>query len=272
MPNTDEMPSDTPADIYERYMVPAVSARWSVDLLDRVKVQPGERVLDVACGTGIVARTAASMAGATGIVVGLDMNATMLDKARSIDASIEWREGDALVMPFRDQEFDVVVCQQGIQFFPDRLQAVQEMHRVLRPNGRLGISVWYSLDTSPGYVALAEALERHVDAKTASLVHTQPQPNEAFPLREGSEIRTLLEQSGFREVNAVRESKMARYASPKEFTRAIMVGSIMRRTGTRVSEETMQLLMDDVSAQLQAYVSADGLAFPMEANVATARK
>ena len=95
-------------------MVPAIFGPWSADLLERVNPQPGERVLDVACGTGIVARQAVSMVGATGRVVGFDMNAGMLNKARSLDASIEWKEGDALSMPFPDQGFDLVVCHQGL--------------------------------------------------------------------------------------------------------------------------------------------------------------
>ena len=141
MPDTSELPAGSPAEIYERHMVPAIFAPWSADLLALVKPQPGERVLDVSCGTGIVARNAASMVGGTGRVVGIDMNASMLEIARSNDAPVEWREGDALAMPFLDQEFDVVVCQQGLQFFPDRSKALREMHRVLVPNGRLGIAV-----------------------------------------------------------------------------------------------------------------------------------
>ena len=267
MPDTSELPAGSPAEIYERHMVPAIFAPWSADLLELVEPQPGERVLDVACGTGIVARNAASMVGATGRVVGIDMNASMLEIARSNDAPVEWREGDALAMPFLDQEFDVVVCQQGLQFFPDRSKALREMHRVLVPNGRLGIAVWCgSIEASPGYLALAQALERHVDASTAKLM------DDLFCLADASEIRALLDGGGFREVTVLRESKLACFASPEEFTRALAIGSIMRRAGTQFSDETMRLLIEDVSAALQPYVSADGLAFPMEAQLATARR
>ena len=247
-------------------MVPAIFGPWSADLLERVNPQPGERVLDVACGTGIVARQAVSMVGATGRVVGFDMNAGMLNKARSLDASIEWKEGDALSMPFPDQGFDLVVCHQGLQLFPDRAKAVREMHRVLTPNGRLGIAVWCSIEGSPGYLALARALERKVDASAARLM------DEPFCLSDGREIRALLEDGGFREINVSRVSHMARFASPEEFTSAIVVGSIMRRTGTRFSDETIRLMIDDVTVELQSYVSDDGLTLPMEAHLATARK
>ena len=266
MPDTSELPAGSPVEIYERHMVPAIFAPWSADLLELVEPQPGERVLDVACGTGIVARNASSMVGATGRVVGIDMNASMLEIARSNYASVEWREGDALAMPFLDQEFDVVVCQQGLQFFPDRSKALREMHRVLVPDGRLGIAVWCSIEASPGYLALAQALERHVDARTAKLM------DDLCCLADASEIRALLDGGGFREVTVLRESNMACFASPEEFTRAIAIGSIMRRAGTQFSDETMRLLIEDVSAALQPYVSADGLAFPMEAHLATARR
>ena len=266
MPDTSELPTGSPAEIYERHMVPAIFAPWAADLLELVAPQPGERVLDVACGTGIVARNASSMVGATGRVVGIDMNASMLEIACSNDALVEWREGDALAMPFLDQQFDVVVCQQALQFFPDRSKALREMHRVLVPNGRLGIAVWCSIEASPGYLALVQALERHVDASTAKLM------DDLFCLADASEIRALLDGGRFREVTVLRESNMACFASPEEFTRAIAIGSIMRRAGTQFSDETMRLLIEDVSAALQPYVSADGLAFPMGAHLATARR
>jgi ubiquinone/menaquinone biosynthesis C-methylase UbiE len=157
----------SPSEIYERFIVPAIFARWSRVLLELVAPQPGDRVLDLACGTGIVARTAAPMVQPAGEVVGLDFNPAQIATARSIDPSIEWREGDAGYLPFMDQEFDLIVCQQGLQFFPDRVQAVTEMHRVLKLGGRIGISVWSSQETRPGHFALAHALERRMGPSTA---------------------------------------------------------------------------------------------------------
>ncbi len=146
----------SPSEIYERFMVPAMFAKWSTILLELVAPQPGERVLDLACGTGIVARTAAPMVQPGGEVIGLDFNPDQIATARSIDSSIEWREGDAASLPFTEQEFDLVVCQQGIQFFPDQVQAVREMHRVLKPGGRVGIAIWASIEKCPGYPALVQ--------------------------------------------------------------------------------------------------------------------
>ena len=247
-------------------MVPGIFGPWSADLLERVNLQPGEHFLDVACGTGIVSRQAAPFVGDTGRVVGLDMNAGMLDKARSLDASIDWREGDATDMPFSDQEFDVVVCHHGIQQIPDRLSSVAEMHRVLQPGGRLAAAMWCSIEGSPGYLSLRRALERHLGVSAAEAM------DQPFCFGESGPVQALLEAGGFRDVHVQRVSKMTHFASPEEFTRAILIGGVMRRTGTQFSEETIQLLIDDVSADLQSYVSSDGMSVPMEAHLATARK
>lgn len=266
MANLNESSSDSPAEIYERLMVPGIFGPWSADLLERVNLQPGERLLDVACGTGIVSRQAAPFVGDTGRVVGLDMNAGILDKARSFDTLIDWREGDATNMPFSDHEFDVVVCHHGIQQIPDRSKSVAEMHRVLQPGRRLGAAMWCSIEGSPGYLSLRQALERHVGV-TAAEAMDQP-----LCFGEAGPVQALLEEAGFRDVDVKRVSRMTHFTSPGEFTRAILVGGVMRRTGTQFSEETIQLLIDDVSSDLQSYVSADGLSVPMESHLTTARK
>ena len=125
---------------YERVMVPAVFGPWGKDLLDTVALPAGTRVLDVACGTGIVARLVALQVGPTGRVVGLDANEAMLTVARaqpqSTGAQVEWQQGDATRLPFRDAEFGAVLCQQGLQYVPDRPAALQEMKRVLASGGR----------------------------------------------------------------------------------------------------------------------------------------
>ena len=253
----------SPSEIYERYMVPAIFARWSTVLLELVAPQAGERVLDLACGTGIVARTAASMVQPGGEVFGVDFNPAQIATARSIDSSIEWREGDAGSLPFTDQEFDLVVCQQGFQFFPDGVQAVKEIHRVLKPGGRVGIAVWSSIEKCPGYPALVHALERRVGSSAAGLIHIWG---------DSVEVRRLFADGGFPDADVVTLSNDAIFASAEEFTRSIVVGSIMRRTDAQFSEETLGLMTADVAAELAPYLGENGLKFPMEAHLLTARK
>src|SRR6516164_10602557 len=133
---------------YQRYLVPSIFGPWAKDLVEIAGLKPGERVLDIARGTGIVARTAALTLGSGGGIIGLDVSAPMLAAARSAAAaeglSIKWQEGSAVKLALIDATCDVVLCQQGLQFFPDRPAALREMHRVLRSGGRLVLSVWTS--------------------------------------------------------------------------------------------------------------------------------
>src|SRR5436190_80880 len=149
------------AELYERYLVPALFRPWAADLVVLARLRQGDRVLDVACGTGVVARRATEYVGPGGRVVGLDLNAGMLAVARSAsaaeDRAIEWCESSALSMPFADQSFDVVFCQQGLQFFPDRRAGLREMHRVSAEGGYLLVSAWRSIEHSPVMLAFAAA-------------------------------------------------------------------------------------------------------------------
>src|SRR5262249_13891539 len=132
------------AELYQRYLVPSITAKWAQDLVDRALFRAGEEVLDLACGTGVVARLAAAKV-APGHVTGLDLNAEMLVGARGVSTDgppIDWKEGSALDLPFQPGHFDVVLCQLGLQFFPDQPRALREMRRVLREAGRVALSVY----------------------------------------------------------------------------------------------------------------------------------
>jgi ubiquinone/menaquinone biosynthesis C-methylase UbiE len=162
------------AELYERYAVPYFLGPWAPRLVELAAFQQGERVLDLACGTGVVARLAAPHVGVTGHVTGLDLNAGMLAVARALPppsgASITWIEGSAMALDLADASLDVIVCQQGFQFFPDQPAALREMHRVLVPGGRVLLSVWKS--AGPDNIAVGEALERHVDSKAIRKLRT----------------------------------------------------------------------------------------------------
>src|SRR5215467_3061868 len=184
------------AERYERWVVPFVVGPWVPTLLDLAEVREGERVLDIACGTGVVSRLAARRVAPRGTVSGLDLNESMLAVARRLPLppglTIDWRQGSALALPFADGVFDVVLCQQGLQFFPDRLKALGEMRRVLTPVGRVALSVWTG--PSPYFEAQREGLAHHVSAEAASTSAA------AFSLGDAAELRRLLEDGGFREV------------------------------------------------------------------------
>ena len=198
---------------YERYLVPTIFSPWAVLLVDIAAPQLGERVLDVACGTGIVARLIAARVGPGGKVVGLDSSPAMLAVARSVSpisgAAVEWSEASALAIPFPEATFNLVLCQQGLQFFPDRPAALREVHRVLVPDGRLVLSVWRAIQYSPGFASLAEALARHVSSEAGKAMQTP------FSLGEVDELRTLVVAAGFRDVTIRPAVKSLRFPSPR---------------------------------------------------------
>jgi ubiquinone/menaquinone biosynthesis C-methylase UbiE len=134
------------AQLYERIVARHILGPWAPSLVDAARLAAGERVLDLACGTGVVARIAAQRAGPAGRVTGVDLNAGMISVARSLPAPqgarVEWLEGSALAIPLPDASVDAVLCQQGLQFFPDKALALREMRRVLDRGGRLALSVW----------------------------------------------------------------------------------------------------------------------------------
>jgi SAM-dependent methyltransferase len=260
----------TEAEIYERYLVPAVFAPWATILIEHAALQPGERVLDVACGTGVVARLAAKPVGPAGQIIGLDNDAERLAVARSLPplpgVSLAWQEGSALAMPFADASFDAVLCQQGLQFFPDRLAALREMHRMLVPGGRVVLSVWGSLERCPGHVALVRALEGHLATAAASIIRS------FFALGEASEVRSLLAGGPFNKVQLHTATRTVHFASPEQFVRIEMIPSHPESPLAGLDERALSVLISEVNTALQPYVGPDGLAFPMQAHLVTAQK
>jgi ubiquinone/menaquinone biosynthesis C-methylase UbiE len=253
------------AEIYEQYMVPAAFALWATDLLALLALPPGSRVLDVACGTGIVARTAVHHTGATGVVVGLDLHAGMLAVARAQDPTGAWVHGSVSALPFTTSAFDVVVCQQGLQFFPDRLTALREMYRVLRPGGRVALAVWGALDHNPGHAALAQGLAHHMGTAVAAVLHT------SFSLGDAEVFQRLLEQAGFRDVVLSRSVRTLRFASPAAFVRVWVQGSVLGRAGVQVHDDVLTALVREVTAALHPYSNAEGLGVPIVAHLAVGR-
>jgi ubiquinone/menaquinone biosynthesis C-methylase UbiE len=150
----------TVAEVYEEFFVPAVLQEWASRVTEAARIQPGQSVLDVACGTGILARTAAGRVGPNGSVVGIDPNEGMLTVAQRKAPTIEWWDGRAEALPFEANRFDAVVSQFGLMFFEDRRVAIQEMMRVLRPGGCLAVAVWDSIENTPGDFAVVNLLER----------------------------------------------------------------------------------------------------------------
>lgn len=251
----------------ERYSVRYFIGPWAPGLVTLAALKPGERVLDVACGTGLVTRLAAAEVGPAGQVTGLDINANMLAFARSLPpppgASVTWVEGDAGAMDFLDASFEVILCQQGLQFFPRKDVALREMHRVLAPGGRILLSVWKS--PGPYDVAVAEALERHAGAETA----TRYRASRMVPNAE--ELHRLLVDAGFRAVH-IRPSVMTiRLPSLESFVLGHLSGGTVAGAVAALSEDQRAALAQQVKLALQPYADCDGVAVPDEINTVMAQ-
>ena len=249
------------AEIYEEFFVPALFRRWAPIVADAAGIGAGQRVLDVACGTGVLAREAASRDAS---VTGLDRNEGMLATARHIGPSIEWKTGRAEELPFADARFDAVVSQFGLMFFDDRAEALREMRRVLKPGGRLAVAVWDRLESSPGYAAMAALLERLFGPRIAGELHAP------FALGDPEALRALFEEAGMSDAKVASHAGTARFPSIEAWVRTDVKGWTL---ADLIDDEQYALLLREAATALRTYVKADGIVvFDAPALIATARK
>lgn len=254
-------------EIYEHIFVPAMVEEWPPRVVALTGIQAGDHVLDVACGTGVLTRYVAKLVGVNGRVVGLDVSSDMLSVARTISldssaaGSIEWREGDVCAIPFADETFDVVFCTFALMFFPDRVAALQEMRRVLKPGGRMALAVWGAMQKCPGQTAIKESWERHFGVDEAAGFVRQ------HVLGDPESVRPLIHEAGYDQVSVQPTMGAVRFPSPEHLVRSY--GALI---GKQTDAQTRASLIAEVSAALQPYVGADGLVYPIEAILASARK
>jgi len=243
----------TAPEIYAEHLVPAVFAPWAPVLLDAAAVGIGHTVLDVACGTGVVAAAAAEQVGPSGAVTGVDINPGMIAVAARTQG-VRWAQADAARLPFPDGGFDRVLCQAGLQFVPDRLGALREMRRVLRPGGRVALLVWRALHHSPGFAALADALQTVVGPEAAAVMRA--------PFVFGDDPRplvTLLDSAGFGDVDVQARAGTVRFASVEAFVRC-------QRAASPLAAHVDVRHVPDLIAYVEARAAAE---FPIEAAVAS---
>ncbi|HMA41323.1 MAG TPA: methyltransferase domain-containing protein [Gemmatimonadales bacterium] len=252
---------------YERYFVPQIGAPLAADLLEIAALRPGERVLDVACGTGIVTRLAAQRVGNSGMVAGLDVNAGMLAVARSVaspaGAEIRWYETSAEAIPLPEETFDVVVCQLGLQFVPDKGAAVREMWRVLVPEGRLIISV---AAPNPVFEIMDQALRRHVGPAAAAFVQL------VFSLHDPDEIERLFGDAGLRKVAVGRSGRTLRLPPPEEFLWQYIHSTPLAGTTGQLADGRRAALEREVVARWQPWLEEGALTYHQDVIVATGIK
>jgi ubiquinone/menaquinone biosynthesis C-methylase UbiE len=253
----------TAAENYERYFVPAIGAPLAADLVELAALRRGERVLDVACGTGIVARQALERVGDGGLVVGTDINPGMLGVARDALPESSWREANAEDLPFRDDAFDVVFCQMGLQFFADKPAAARELRRVLVPGGRLFVNV-------PGptprlFGELEEALARHLGSDVAGFVRA------VFSFHDPAELRDLLSSAGFEQVKVRSNPVTLRLAAPENFLWRYVHSTPLGTAVAQLDEDGRIALEREVVAAWRPFTEDGMLILQVSLTTASAR-
>ena len=272
----EETPSvPSPAETYESFYGPAIFEPCTRVLLEKVPPRPGQSVLDLACGTGQVARRVAPLVGSEGRVVGLDVNPRMLEVARSLPeprgARMEWIEGDAVSLDLANGSFDLVLCQQGLQFFPDRACALEHAHRVLGPEGRIGVAVWQGIDRHPLYAEMTEAEARHL----GDLGGDEGDLLVPFSLGDEGQIAGLLEESGFSGVEIHKASIQARFPGPDTWVRNMQLAYAAVipafEKDPNAFETFVRGIEEDIGHLVREHVSGDEVVVPMHALIASAR-
>jgi ubiquinone/menaquinone biosynthesis C-methylase UbiE len=254
-------------EIYERELVRPLFLPWVDALLDAAQLSRGDDLLDVACGTAVVARVARGRLGPDSRVVGVDLSAPMIAHARAVAPDVELREGSADQLPVApDETFDVVTCQQGLQFFPDKPKAVSEMRRVLRSRGRVAIATWRPLEESPLVLELQRVAERTVG----------PIEDRRHSFGDADALRSLLEGAGFLDAAVERHERIIRFEDGRGFVRLNAMAIVgMSQGGKGMTDQersrAAEQIVADSDGVLRRYADGCGVAFTLATNVATGR-
>ncbi|PCI68449.1 MAG: hypothetical protein COB26_08265 [Piscirickettsiaceae bacterium] len=253
------------AESYNNILVPAIFQPWAHLICKHIK--QGDNVLDAGCGTGVITRQAIEQVGSNGSVTGIDLNQNMLDIAKSRSSSdIEWFQADVTELPFDDNQFDVVTCQQVLQFVPDKQKALDELYRVLRPNGRLTLAVWKSAEHSPGWKALQDSLSEIIN---------EPYPLPPFSFDQPNKIEALATTAGFKNIALSTVTKQTHFKQTSDFVFGIVEGS--QNMLGKLSElagdiDGIRVINQKMEIKLSTYIDDKGLTFDQPNNVLHAIK
>ena len=252
------------AEAYEEFFVPALFLQWAPRVADAAQLAPGQKVLDVACGTGVLTREAARCVGPGGAVTGLDRNDGMLAVARRKAPDIDWQLGMAEALSFADGAMDAVVSQFGLMFFEDRRAALREMWRVARPGGRIAVAVWAALDCAPGYAAMRALLQRLFGDRIADALRMP------FALGDPQTLRTEFSEAGIPSIEIRTEDGTARFPSIESWVHTDVKGWTL---ADLIDDAQYTRLVRAAEEDLATYVQRDGtVAFGCAAHIVIAAR
>jgi SAM-dependent methyltransferase len=257
---------------YQDPMVRPMFEPWGELLLAAVAVEPGESVLDIACGPGTVTRLAAARVGPSGSIVGCDLSPAMIaiacDKGPVANgAQIEYLEAPADRLPVDDERFDVVVCQQGLQFFPDKPAAVAEMHRALRPGGRLGVAVWTRIEQCPPFAAIAAGITEVLGEELGARYRDGP-----WGMPRLDELRELISEAGFVDVDARPETLPVVFDGGPTQLIATLLGGALAPDVSALGPDERQRLNAAIARHAEPITVDGAVRSRLVSNLATARR
>ena len=252
------------AEVYEEFFVPALFAEWAPRVAKAASLTAGQNVLDVACGTGVLAREASEHVGPGGSVAAIDCNPDMLSVAARMSDNIHWKLGQAEALPYADQEFDAVVSQFGLMFFEGRIVALKDMWRVLRPGGRLVIAVWDAVGNVPGYAAMIALLQELFGETVADALRAP------YNLGDTNELLALFSQAGIEGARVETQSGAARFPSIASWVHTDVKGWTL---ADMIDDDQYRTLQQAAGQRLQGFVQQDGtVSFANPAHIVTAQK
>ena len=239
------------ATAYEELFIPAVFGQWAPLVAQAANLEPGQRVLDVACGTGILAREAAKCVGAAGEVTGLDMTPGMLAVAEQLAPDIAWQQGVADKLPFPEESFDAVVSQFGLMFFPDRPKALREMLRVLVPGGRVAIAVFDALENHSAYAEEVALFESMISSQAADAIRIP------FGLGDKAGLKHLAEDAGLASVSVATQEGVAKFPSLRTLVEADLRGWLPVM-GIQLDEAKIEAVLAEAENVMRFCVNEQG--------------
>lgn len=266
------MDQNTPEELveagrgYESLFVPALFAQWTKHLIEAAGIREGSHVLDIACGTGVLARHALSTTGPSGRVVGADPAPGMLAAAKEIEPGIDWVLCGAESLELDDETVDSVISQFGMMFFQDRQKSANEMFRVLKPGGSLAIAVWNSVEQNPAYSDIISVLQEQVGTEAADALRLP------YSLGNADEVAAVLGDSGFTGISVETKVEPARFPSSRHMVEAELRGWLPL-FDIFLDEAKIKDVLIESDKTLSKYAESSGEAvFPTSAHVIKARK